>query len=103
MMMNILKQQVLPERRRDQRAARVEQHLCADFGPAHMLFLLHPPVYQLDDSRLHPRGRYAMAFAKFSAVVDQSRLVCDQVRPQLGQTLANLSSLVDGWNPPRKS
>ena len=49
------------------------------FGPAHMLLLLHPPVYQLVDSRLHQRCRYAMAFAIFPAVVDQASLVCDQV------------------------
>ena len=31
-----------------------------------------------------------MAFAVFLAVIDQSGLVCGQVRPQFGQTLANL-------------
>ena len=31
-----------------------------------------------------------MALTIFPAVVDQSSLVCDQVRPQLGQPLANL-------------
>jgi len=44
----------------DQRTARVEQHLRTAFGPAHMLFLFHPPVHQLVDSRLHQRCRYAM-------------------------------------------
>ena len=48
----------------------MEQHLRTGFGPAHMLFLFHPPVYQLVHSRLHPRCRYATAFATFPAVVD---------------------------------
>ena len=68
----------------------VEQHLRAASGPAHVLLLLHPPVHQLVHSRLHARRRYAMAFAIFPAVVDQSGLVCGQVRPQFGQPLANL-------------
>ena len=33
-------------------------------------------------------GRHAMAFAVFPAVVDQSSLVCDEVRPRLGQKLS---------------
>jgi hypothetical protein len=36
-----------------------------------------------------------MAFAVFPAVVDQSGLVCGQVRSQFDQTLANLSTTVD--------
>src|SRR5271166_212437 len=72
-------------------AQRAWSNICAPLlVQAHMLFLLHPPVHQLVDSRLHQRCRYAMALTIFPAVVDQSSLVCDQVRPQLGQTLANL-------------
>jgi hypothetical protein len=41
-----------------------------------------------------------MAFAVFPAVVDQPVLVCGQVRPQLGPTLANLSDLTGSESVP---
>src|SRR5271166_4948918 len=71
----------------------MEQHLCAASGPAHVLFLLHPPVHQLVHSRLHPRCRYAMAFAVFPAAALESYTYVEP--PIIGPIqAANFGSLI---------
>src|ERR1700733_6694584 len=66
----------------DRSSLDLQQTVCPQLAPAHLLLLAHPPVDQLVDRRFHVRRGHSFLLSKSLRVSTYSRLVGIEIRSQ---------------------